>query len=794
MESKPDWGFLYTVAPISVPQLSGLLLRLPSGEGSGRVALVIDEVDDDLPTGVAQALVSAIKRRPGLRVVVSGRCTRVIEERAQRARVKTTARFGESLMASIPEAVALAEAWGYTIDEQRIPELVELTGGWLEPMRLILDGACAESFDVDATARWIKNVAFDGLSDHEFSVMDQLSLMERVDSDTAALAGAGIASPGSGGTEARDVGDGFHEAIASLRDRGLVRSESGGGWTTSSPLVRSVLDERMRAVSPSVAEAIHTRIARRAYSRDPRRFAKEILRHGRSGKAWALLEKFWEEHGSVALATHARETRSAYSGIPEHITRTSVTLTFAAALSATDTAGDGALELLARYSHQHTTPLSDSLRDDTTNEFIETTVIRMLQLRRADRLADADELGAQVAGEVNQREDSGLDRPSAVNSALLLIQRAITRMLTYQGHAPAVALARRALQYARESGLHSISASIMGYLALLQAVAGRSDPSRIPPVAVRLGPVGDGNHSSLGLGGHLARTLISIDRLDHDQAVAGLSSVDTHADAGEFWTYVALIRGHFSVHFEDSEALDNHYRHLVWAHSTAREAPGVGRMTLDTFGVTTDLRAGRVVQAERRVEESKETSDWMMSLTTRMHLSKLDYPAALRSATGSLTSDLLGNRERSQLLLMAATSSAMLGQDHKAVELFNQARSLVDSHGLVSAYLMISHEHRRMLLDLSGDELPADVADRLGCFPDLYPESLAAVSLSAREQEILQELAQGDSHRQIAQRLFISIPTVRTHIRTLYSKLEVSDREAAISRARDLGLLGPESP
>lgn len=66
-------------------------------------------------------------------------------------------------------------------------------------------------------------------------------------------------------------------------------------------------------------------------------------------------------------------------------------------------------------------------------------------------------------------------------------------------------------------------------------------------------------------------------------------------------------------------------------------------------------------------------------------------------------------------------------------------------------------------------------------------------SLTKREVEVLRLLAQGQTNREIAQRLFLSTLTVKTHVQRIISKLGVSDRTQAAVRAAELGLLAPES-
>ena len=60
--------------------------------------------------------------------------------------------------------------------------------------------------------------------------------------------------------------------------------------------------------------------------------------------------------------------------------------------------------------------------------------------------------------------------------------------------------------------------------------------------------------------------------------------------------------------------------------------------------------------------------------------------------------------------------------------------------------------------------------------------------LTPRELEVLELIAQGENNNQIAERLVISDKTVRNHITSIFSKLQVADRTAVILRARDAGL------
>jgi DNA-binding NarL/FixJ family response regulator len=63
------------------------------------------------------------------------------------------------------------------------------------------------------------------------------------------------------------------------------------------------------------------------------------------------------------------------------------------------------------------------------------------------------------------------------------------------------------------------------------------------------------------------------------------------------------------------------------------------------------------------------------------------------------------------------------------------------------------------------------------------PPSPVGGDLSRREREILQALAEGQRYKEIADRFFISLDTVRSHVRKIYEKLQVHSRTDALNKA-----------
>lgn len=71
----------------------------------------------------------------------------------------------------------------------------------------------------------------------------------------------------------------------------------------------------------------------------------------------------------------------------------------------------------------------------------------------------------------------------------------------------------------------------------------------------------------------------------------------------------------------------------------------------------------------------------------------------------------------------------------------------------------------------------------------LDEQELTRHGLSKRELEVLQLMAEGLSNHQIAERLFVSLNTIKTHSAKVFEKLEVQRRTQAVDKAKKLRLI-----
>ncbi|RUL54659.1 response regulator transcription factor [Lysinibacillus antri] len=63
--------------------------------------------------------------------------------------------------------------------------------------------------------------------------------------------------------------------------------------------------------------------------------------------------------------------------------------------------------------------------------------------------------------------------------------------------------------------------------------------------------------------------------------------------------------------------------------------------------------------------------------------------------------------------------------------------------------------------------------------------------LTEREKEVLEQLSNGATNREIARKLFLTEGTVKNYISSIYSKLEVTGRHKAVFKAKEEGLINP---
>jgi LuxR family maltose regulon positive regulatory protein len=156
-----------------------------------------------------------------------------------------------------------------------------------------------------------------------------------------------------------------------------------------------------------------------------------------------------------------------------------------------------------------------------------------------------------------------------------------------------------------------------------------------------------------------------------------------------------------------------------------------------------------------------------------------------------------------QILLLQALVYEALGDTPSALKPLERALTLAEPEGFIRTFVDEGPPMASLLYEaLKRDVAPAYVQRLLAAFPVATSEENMPVKsqvdqseliepLSEREIEVLQLLAKGLTNQAVADRLVLSIHTVKAHTRSIYSKLAVNNRTQAVDRARTLGVLPP---
>jgi LuxR family maltose regulon positive regulatory protein len=176
--------------------------------------------------------------------------------------------------------------------------------------------------------------------------------------------------------------------------------------------------------------------------------------------------------------------------------------------------------------------------------------------------------------------------------------------------------------------------------------------------------------------------------------------------------------------------------------------------------------------------------------------------AALELLEPLATSAAFGGRWGSLIEILCLQAAALARHHPERAETFlEEALALAAPEGHVRVFLEPGEPMQRLLTAYQA-QLPEDASERmrehlqrvLQAFMPAKPVAAAQgvdlpEPLTTRELEVLHLLAEGLSNRQIAERLVISVRTVKKHVENIYGKLGTNNRTQAVTQAQTLGLL-----
>jgi LuxR family transcriptional regulator, maltose regulon positive regulatory protein len=723
------------------------------------------------------------------------------------------------LQFSLAEARALFDATGVELSAEAVARLHARTEGWAAGLRLAALSLAGhpdpERFSADfsgndrTVAEYLLAEVLERQSEQARRLLLRTSVLDRVNGELADLL-----SGGSGGE--RMLQD-LTEANAFVVPLNAARSSF-----RYHRLFADLLALELRRTAPVEVTALHQAAASWFAEHDS---PVEAIRHAQAAEDWGLAARLLADHWpGLYLDGQAGITRSLLARFPTQVIAADAEL---AALMATDELAQGSLGLAERRLQRATRESSSVPADRRAHAHLLFGVVRLLIARQHGNLpAVAEEAhGLRAMAEASDTVQPGLREGFR---ALALISLGIVeyygaRLDRAEPHlAQGVALARRiGRPYLEFTGL----AHLAGIETQRSYARAAERGKQAVELALRHGWTDE--PAAVTAYQTLANVLAWQGRPEEAQswlqraerAVRAEAEPATGAGISYVRGLVDLTRG------RDREAMASFRvaEQLAGRLDTLHLLPRVRGLQLQTL-----VRMGETEQAERAlasIEERERGHGEIRVAAAALRLAQNDTQAATIELAPVLDGSAPVNRRTwlVQAFMLEAAARDALGDSGAAERAVEHGLNLAEPDRALAAFLI---QPAPELLERHARQHPQQagmIADILRLLPGAWepirpgendrsaeergdgksPDALSprwdgrrgqtgpAEPLSRSEMRVLRYLPTNLSASEIARELSVSVNTVRTHMRHLFTKLDAHRRTDAVVQARALGLLAP---
>ena len=769
------------------------------------VILVIDDLhlltEPATLGGLAYVLRNA---RSGLHLVVASRIDPLLPLHQYRLAGELTEVRANDLAFRVPEAAALMAQHGVTMPTAALAFITERDEGWAAGLRMAaisMDGhPDPEQFvknlitEDSAVAGYLVEEVLNTQPDSVRDLLLRTSILDQVNADLARVLA--------------------HDEQAASALESLARGNSfvqhvGEGWYRYHALFRAVLHLKLRREQPDLVADLH-RQAARWYQR--KGCLTDAVRHAGQAEDWQLAARILVDELAVARLGwpgHGELPVDGFRRIPEEPVPPQFMLAAAAvALSGSrDQAGEASLAIAER--------ILGRLPDDreVPSRFAAAMIGFDLACRSGD-IATA-QAAAAAAERLFGRIPEGLQARHPEACAQVLSQRGVVEL--WSGNLDKAAwLLNRAAQLldGGESELYTERAVVTaaahdlatcrGYLALIEALRGRlgraAEMAGTGTVARADGKAGHGIPASAVA---LAQVYLERNELSASRGRLKLADTALRTHPVKLISALAclvaarggLAEGRTSVALEALRQARDGWQPPSWldralaiAESQAHAASGDGEAAL---------------AAARRTGPESEL-DARVALT-RAWLAAGDPEAARQvlAAGAETPGDETPRRVQLEAWLADAQLSFRGADPARGRRSLERALRLAEPQRLRLPFVMerrwirpalarcpdLAYAYRDLLEP--GLLAPGWVPGQRRAADDESP--VIVEQLSSRERDVLSRVAQMLSTADIAAEMYISVNTVKTHLKSIFRKLGAADRREAVHRARQLNLLSPHS-
>lgn len=759
------------------------------------VVLVLDDVHQlkspEALDGLA-ALLSGGQER--LRVILITRGAPRLALHRLRVAGELTEIGGEDLAFTRGEAGELLSAAGVVMSVDNVSRLNERTEGWAAGLRLAAlrlarlddrDRFVAEFSGSERTvAEYLVDEVLAGQPPEARELLLRTSVLERVNGPLARLL--------TGRSDAERMLQDLEDANAFVTSVDVERT-----WFRYHHLLLDLLYRQLRREPAKGIRALH-RTAARWYAENG--FAVDAIRHAEAGHDWQYARDLLVEHWfTIFLDGQQATIQALLATLPLDWVRSDAEL---AGLAAADRLAVGDLEGADAYLAL-AERLADSVPEPRRRRFEVTLAVARLTRARSGGDFEAAAEGAEAilapaAGETWADVVSNEDLRALALMNVGYVELWALRLEDAERHLDAgVALARRI-------GRQHVLLGCLGPSAEVALITGRRQLAEARSreaiaLAERLGRSADG---VVGVAySVLANVLNTEGKLEEGEhwltraakALAGMPDPEASVVLPFGWAMLRIAQGEY-------EQTIVYLREVERAHERLH-SPHFLTTPTTTWQLRAAIHLGDVDAARSALAQAGEAArakpEWC-NVGAHLHLAEDDPQAALDALAPVLSGPWALHDAHLQIegLLLEAIAWERLGQAANTERAVERALDLAEPDGLVWIFLTMPAA-RRLLKRLLGHRTAHGpfIADLLGHFARAAPPRRERDTdepreqLTDRELTVLRFLPTNLSAAEIADELFISVHTVSTHMRHIYTKLGVHRRSEAVERGQALDLL-----
>jgi LuxR family maltose regulon positive regulatory protein len=761
-----------------------------------RTWLIVDDVHELGSEVLRQLELLVLRAPPELRFVLASRHDLRLGLHRLRLEGELAEVRGSDLQFSRAEARELFAAAGVELAEPTLASLVEQTEGWAAGLRLaalaLAEGADPARFaaEFSGTERTVAEYLLAEVLDRQGDAVRRLllrtSILDRVNGELADLL----------------TGDKGGERVLQDLERAnafVVSLDGPRSWFRYHQMFAGLLRLELRRSAPAEITGLH-QAASDWYAGHG--YPVEAIRHAQAAAEWKLAARLLADHWpSLYLDGQAAIVHELRAGFPAEAITADAEL---AALAAGDELAQGSLEAAERYLGLAERGMTSVPGTRQGQARLLLAIIRLLAARQRGNVAGEAEAARRLRAFAETPEAA---QPALGEElrALALISIGYTQgwgaRLDQAEQLEAIALARRiGRPYLEFTGL-AYRAAVLSSWSLPGAaqcarqaieLAERHGWTNEAIAGVAYAVLG----AVLARQGRLAEAEAALQHADRTTRLGTEAEAVAALGVQYIRGQIQLVRGQADDALASFRAAERLAGHPAAPHPLATPVRG--------FLLQTLARLGETGQADRYLaglDEPERHRGELRVATAVLRLTQGD-PRAAVSALAPVLDDSAEVGWRTWLaeaFLLEAIAQDTLGESGAAERALERALDRAEPDGALFWFLLHPvpgllerHARHRTAHAALIAEIQSLLAGNQSAPPSAGPRPLIE-PLSDSELRVLRYLPTNLTVPEIASELYVSVNTVKTHVRNLYAKVGTHRRADAVARARSLGLLAPSA-